>query len=337
MDAKPQVNGSIDLDDVIIPKQNDKKKVARRRWALLAKALKVCVEQTPPFEFSMYLIDEFLQQSPAGSEPSSPTDEFSLRRISSFMLLSTTQLDSIPIINILNAHIENRVKNYSWYKYTMNVNDVDYFVNVSHRNRTFSAEDLMGFNNTGNVCIWPSEETLAFYIGANLYLFNDKSIIELGGGMSCLAGLFCAKYAGPKCVTLTDGNKISVDNVQITLCGNSFPCPVDCKLLKWGHCDLKSTFDVILCADCLFFDDARSDLVETLWQLLKIDGVALVMAPMRGHTLETFILQCEKIGFHTRRMIKYNKVIWEKHLSLLDNSEYNENVHYPILIELTKI
>lgn len=45
MDAQPQVNGNecdIDLDDVLLPKQNDKKKVARKRWAILAKALKVC-------------------------------------------------------------------------------------------------------------------------------------------------------------------------------------------------------------------------------------------------------------------------------------------------------
>lgn len=46
MEAKPQINGTqhgIGLDDVIIPTQNDKKKVARRRWAILAKALKVCL------------------------------------------------------------------------------------------------------------------------------------------------------------------------------------------------------------------------------------------------------------------------------------------------------
>lgn len=333
MDAQPQVNG-INLDDVIVPKQNDKKKVARRRWAILAKALKVCADFfcEPCFVFN----SRFLWQSPAGSEPSSPTDEFSLRRISSFMLLSTTRLDSAPI-HILDTHIQNKVKNYSWYRYTMNVDGVDYCVNVSHRNRTFSAEDLMGFNNTGNVCIWPSEETLAYYIAANWHLFKNKTVIELGGGMSCLAGLFCAKYGGPKCVTLTDGNKISIDNVQISLCGNSFPCPVDSRILKWGRNEIRSTFDAILCADCLFFDDARSDLVETLWQLLKVDGLALVMAPMRGHTLETFMLQCDKIGFRCRKIVNYNKTIWEKHLSLLDSPEYNENVHYPILIELTKV
>lgn len=219
----------------------------------------------------------------------------------------------------------------------MTIEGDEYFLNVSHRNRTFSAEDLMGFNNTGNVCIWPSEETLTYYIVANLSLFNNKTIIELGGGMSCLAGLFCAKYGHSKCVTLTDGNKISTDNVQISIYGNSFECPVDCRILKWGHCDLKMIFDVILCADCLFFDDARSDLVETLWKLLKTDGMALVMAPKRGHTLKTFISESEKIGFVCKKIVNYNQTVWEKHLALLDNSEYDDNVHYPILIELTKI
>lgn len=64
MDAKPQVNGSIDLDDVFIPKQNDKKKVARKRWAILAKALKVCVCVFFKFapSLSTFLIHRVLQE-----------------------------------------------------------------------------------------------------------------------------------------------------------------------------------------------------------------------------------------------------------------------------------
>lgn len=46
MDQTINFNGitkcSIDLDEVIVPSRNEKKKVARRRWALLARALKVC-------------------------------------------------------------------------------------------------------------------------------------------------------------------------------------------------------------------------------------------------------------------------------------------------------
>lgn len=276
-----------------------------------------------------------MRQSPSGSEPSSPTDEFSLRRISSFMLLRTTKLDPF----LVDPYIADKSKHYTWYKYTTTVEDVEFSVNISHRNRTFSAEDLMGFNNTGNVCIWPSEETLTYYIVSNLSLFTDKSVIELGGGMSCLAGLFCAKYGCAKCVALTDGNKTSIDNVQISLYGNSLVCPVvECRILKWSQCDDSNvSFDVILCADCLFFDDARADLVKALWNLMNYDGLALVMAPKRGHTLDTFIAQSEEIGFKCKKIVNYNRVVWEKHLALLDNSEYDQDIHYPILIELTKV
>lgn len=230
----------------------------------------------------------------------------------------------------------------------MSVDDVEYSINIGHRNRTFSAEDLMGFNNTGNICIWPSEETLTYYVGANLNIFKDKTVLELGGGMSCLAGFVCAKYASPKRVTLTDGNKISVENVQASFYCNEFACPVICDVLKWDQFKEKwdhfkekwdhsdETFDVILCADCLFFDEARKDLVEALWSLLSGTGVGLIMAPKRGNTLDCFIKQCEEKGFRTREIVRYNEIVWNKHLELLENTEYDDNIHYPILIELTK-
>lgn len=199
----------------------------------------------------------------------------------------------------------------------------------------------MGFNNTGNVCIWPSEETLAYYVGANLQLFENRSVLELGGGMSCLAGLFCAKYATSKRVLLTDGNKTSVENVETSLRANDFSCPVACKVLKWEEYesyrdDAPPQFDVVLCADCLFFDDARLSLIDCLCSVLSSDGLALVMAPKRGGTLESFVLQAEAKRLVCGRVVNYNKTVWQKHLALLDNCEYNENIHYPILLEVTK-
>ncbi|XP_018322033.1 calmodulin-lysine N-methyltransferase [Agrilus planipennis] len=148
-------NGSIDLDQVLNSK-NERKTAARRRWAILARALK----------------------SPTGSEPSSPTDEFSVRRISSFMLLTTQQLPNIPfdVNERMDDYVLEQAKKRSWYKYSMHINNIEYFLVIGHRNRTFSAEDLMGFNNTGNICIWPSEETLCYYIGSNFDLFEGLTI-----------------------------------------------------------------------------------------------------------------------------------------------------------------
>nr|CAG8494768.1 4709_t:CDS:2 [Entrophospora candida] len=63
-----------------------------------------------------------------------------------------------------------------------------------------------GFLNTGNICIWPAEEILAYYCIKNPQLFSNKSICELGSGMSALAGLTIAAKCKPKSVTLTEGN-----------------------------------------------------------------------------------------------------------------------------------
>lgn len=267
-----------------------------------------------------------------GSEPSSPTDEFSVRRISSFMLLTTQQLASVAL-NTQNDQITKR----TWYKYLIKIDDLEYYVKIGHRIRTFSAEDLMGFNNTGNICIWPSEETLTYYICANLSIFAGKTILELGGGMSCLSGLFVAKYGAPTYVTVTDGNKVSVENVQAALLCNKFDCPVSCQVLKWGAVNASvGEYDVILCADCLFFDDARADLIDCLWRCLNNKGIALIMAPQRGTTLASFIAQSEDKGFFCKKIFNYNQIVWEKRLGLLNNCDYDDNLHYPILIEVTK-
>ncbi|VEN61587.1 unnamed protein product [Callosobruchus maculatus] len=516
----------VDLDEVLTY-GNEKKKVARRRWAILAKALKGVFVSS--IVMKLYQINIDIWQafdsaaSPTGSQPSSPTDEISVRRISSFMLLKTQQLPHIPIAsNREIVDVPDALKKRTWYKYSACIEGREYFVNVGHRNRTFSgniavvkhkpfsrlsmdrpsrhptenqafqaitlvgegqsphyvagvldlhhttviravqcfretgtytrrpghratsqrddnfvhlsvlrnrtftscsvndllrkerrvhisdrtarrrlhpanltnrrpatgplltrqqpcrlrfareysgwtvnyckvvlftdetkiglrspdgrsrvwkraAEDLMGFNNTGNVCIWPSEETLSYYVCSNLAQFRDKTVIELGGGMSCLAGLFVAKYGDPKEVTVTDGNKISVENVQATLRCNDFQVPVHCEVLKWSQAGPRTPYNIVLCADCLFFDDARADLIECLRTYMTGDGVALVMAPQRGRTLDDFMAQSEMRGLRCEKISRYNEVVWERRLQLLDHEEYDDNIHYPILIRVTKV
>ena len=272
-------------------------------------------------------------QSPVGSEPSSPTDECSVRRISSFMLLIPQRIDLRCEEYPNPVDIDKR----TWYSYTTIIGCDEYSVIIGHRKRTFSAEDLMGFNNTGNVCIWPSEETLSYYVVSNLNLFSGKGVLELGGGMSSLAGLFCAKYSSAKHVTVTDGNRTSVENVSVSLMLNKFSCPVSCNVLKWEQCNIRDKFDIIMCADCLFFDEVRSNLVDTLVDLLSDDGVALVMAPRRGSTFTDFIVESKAKGLSSKTVVIYNDTVWNRHLELLANDDYDEDIHYPVLIKLVRL
>lgn len=207
--------------------------------------------------------------------------------------------------------------------------------------RPWTASELMGFNNTGNICVWPSEEALAYFILSRLNIFENTNVLELGGGMTCLAGLVLAKYGLPSFVHVTDGNELSVENVRKSLNLNKFNCTIKTSVLKWesvstsNHPD-QARYQFILSADCLFFDESRTHLIDAIWLFLADDGIALVTAPRRGHTLTHFLNECVAKGFYYELLHCYNEAIWNKHLELIKTDGYDENIHYPLLIKMYK-
>lgn len=259
-------------------------------------------------------------------------DKISLRRFSSYTLIESNRL-----LQDVNKSIHEE-----WYEYTARFDENHaYSVLICHPKRTFTPAELSGFNNTGNICIWPSEETLAYYSLSNPNIFAGRTVLELGGGMSCLAGLMIATHLNPVCVHLTDGNATAVDNVYRSI-KNNIPknnCLISCSVLKWNRNEnIKDIipYDIVICADCLFFDEYRIDLIETIWNRLTDNGIALAMAPNRGNTLQEFLIEAKFKGFYVKKMYYYNKRVWDRHVSLLDNPDYNEDIHYPILLQLTK-
>ncbi|KAG8191533.1 hypothetical protein JTE90_019597 [Oedothorax gibbosus] len=188
-----------------------------------------------------------------------------------------------------------------------------------------TSEELKGFDNTGNVCIWPSEEVLTYYCMKNKELFGGNSVCELGGGMACLSGLAIAATAGAKEVIVSDGNIRCVENVHSIIEQNSQyfgATHVDSRHLRWDVDDdlndLKSRFDVVICADCLYYDDGRHALAETIWKILKVDGIAVILAPTRGKTFQYFVDLVDK-DFIVERLMAYDTHVWELNCRLKES------------------
>ena len=169
-----------------------------------------------------------------------------------------------------------------------------------------------------------------------------KRVVELGGGMTCLAALILAK-AAPRLldsVLLTDGNEASVENLRAILAENGdLKGRVSAQVLRWSkspRADLRAAFDVVLCADCLFFDEFRLPLAECMAALLKPSGVAVVMAPKRGKTFADFVSKARESFAAVREDERYSERIWDRRQELTADERFREDIHYPVLLTLAQ-
>ncbi|CAB4054566.1 SLC25A2_15 [Lepeophtheirus salmonis] len=192
----------------------------------------------------------------------------------------------------------------SWYRVRL----ID-FPRISFKirilNKKTTLRDITGFNNTGNVRLWPSEIILTRYLLENPWLYRKKSVLELGGGMTSLAGICIAHNYGhdkPKSVHCSDGNEESVKNIQKIIEINNISCnkssltqqvELTSGCLRWdieekGEGD--KCYDLIVCSDCLFFKAGRKELAEFIVHKLNPGGGrAIIFAPPRNDTLKEFV------------------------------------------------
>ncbi len=228
---------------------------------------------------------------------------------------------------------------FAWFRYDVLVNGLVKTAKIRHPLRSFNVEDLIGFNNTGNVRVWPSEEILTFVVLRNEAFFNGKSVLEVGGGMSCLAGVLLARYVSCERVHLTDGNKAAIDNVRYILGANEFMCPIFCEVLRWQEYEKHpSSYDVIMAADCLFFDEYHEQLLRLLAALLKPDGVILIVAPRRAGTLQKFADLSGNFGLRHSVREHYDEIVSSQRCRAVEEGDnFDEDLDYPLLLVMDKV
>ncbi|KAI8829886.1 putative methyltransferase-domain-containing protein [Chytriomyces cf. hyalinus JEL632] len=206
-----------------------------------------------------------------------------------------------------------------------------------------------GFLNTGNVRIWNSEHVMAYLAAIkNPVLFRGKSVLELGSGMTGLAGLAIASAANPASVHVTDGNPASVASLQSNIARNlncfTPSVIVRAEQLLWG--EKNSIFvDVIVGGDCTFDTNAHEPLVDTIIACLNASGVAYLLCPRRGNSLLQFYQLChsKSDGFLQVQWIEnYDDDVWAIHAEKLDLAKsdaniYNAGKEYPIMIKISRL
>ncbi|ELU11228.1 hypothetical protein CAPTEDRAFT_212855 [Capitella teleta] len=268
----------------------------------------------------------------------------SVRRFESFGFLQTKVIawEDVGVKPDLDENGRQRLD--IWYEYSCPAFP-EFKATIRHLDGSFTLDDLLGFNNTGNVCVWPSEEILLYYCLKYKDYFKDKRVIELGGGMTCMAGIALAIGGEPTEVMLTDGNEQSMQNVNVSLKQNrnSFNnTEVSAMVLRWNEEEklgsMVGHYDCVICADCLFFDEFRKDLCSILLKLLKPGGEVIILAPSRNGTFWKFKeIVAEKFALIVTEE-KYDDVIWKSHLKNKEKGadSYDENIHYPMLMKLKK-
>ncbi|KAG2386030.1 hypothetical protein C9374_003179 [Naegleria lovaniensis] len=283
------------------------------------------------------------------------------RCISSFGLIERKEVkqpkvaygETIPSALSRHKWMHFSLKKYgsSQKQFSSNFNELSIEVRVKTETTMKDLEiaDKDNVDNTGNICVWPSEEILAFYsvykLGAEF--FNGKRVLEIGCGIG-VAGLMIAKaFPCIKEIVLTDGNASVVENLRCNInhlvqSGDLIEEKISCSQLLWqstSQLEMLGKFDILLAADCLFFEEYHNDLMTLLEKSAeKVFGhlTVIMFNPKRGKSLENFV---SKFQHQSQACIQINENYDENIFNTClryekENAFFSKDNHYPLLMEI---
>ncbi|VDK43597.1 unnamed protein product [Cylicostephanus goldi] len=214
--------------------------------------------------------------------------------------------------------------------YSLCVRDSPFCIDIALPEDRTSLRHIAGFDNTGNVRIWPGGEALAYYLSIRPPLVSGKLVLELGAGLIGLPGFIAAIYATR--VRITDGNEHSVASLRDIAKRNPLP-NVEIELLRWGAGPDEKKFDLILAADCVFFAEYHEDLVNTFDRYLTKTGLVYVCSPKRKGSLDRFLEYIEDDSRFTYQFIPEFDYIMDDLCILKDEQR---DAELPYLISLKR-
>lgn len=190
---------------------------SRVRWKLLSAAVK-----SKKFNRSSTLDSTYepstCSSSDASSTPNTPELSESSGDHSLSLLANCSSL--IQAYNLMTyAHLDSTWITCTWNPILLQSPLELFFKFVPP---SLTVQDLAGFDNSGNVRLWPCEELLAYLIyGPLQHRIRKTKILELGAGMTALAGLVAIwnsylEFQNLELeseIHLTDGNERCVANI----------------------------------------------------------------------------------------------------------------------------
>jgi predicted nicotinamide N-methyase len=153
--------------------------------------------------------------------PAGPTNnDFRIRRVD-----HNIEENSIKVeLYVQHKSHQPSMKNGSYWKYKLPDGQIistrEPMANAGLKIKNLLSNKLVGCDNTGNICVWPSENIMLYTLLTNpVYtaLVRGKRILEVGGGLTALAGLGLAISNICSEVCITDGHPECVINHNVCI------------------------------------------------------------------------------------------------------------------------